>query len=229
MTSWRIPVPMRSRDDSLSAVGGFVRHLPDPEDRAVARHIAVDAATSRGMATAGELCDWLDGLDTASRRTVLDEARAACGLPSTDDVEALARVETANVASLSRLRESKSGSGLQLCHSRSGCNAVPTSNMGLPIEAGVTKWFCPEHVGEAAAGDMLAPPSNLRISPSGALVEIDMDEQARQAEAALSRERQHAAILQDRQTDAAARAEHDRARDERYNQELPPHLRPVST
>lgn len=85
---WIIPIPHYRPDDSLVLVAGLTRHLDDVDDqRAVVRHIALDAATS-GMQTAGELIDHIASATPPERKVMIDQARAELGLPSTTDIEA---------------------------------------------------------------------------------------------------------------------------------------------
>jgi hypothetical protein len=62
VSDWTIRVPHRTREDSLVDVAGLARTLPD--DRAVARQLAINARLD-GLRTAGELIDRLDGLEPA--------------------------------------------------------------------------------------------------------------------------------------------------------------------
>ena len=50
--SWEPRVPYRSRTDSLVDVACLARELSDPDDRLVARTVAIDAAIYRGHGTA---------------------------------------------------------------------------------------------------------------------------------------------------------------------------------
>jgi hypothetical protein len=65
-------------------------------------------------------------------------------------------------------------------------------------------------------------PSRLRFSPSGAIVEVDPQEDARQAAQAERRERQHEEELAVRRVKAAEHDEHERLREEAFRRELPP-------
>lgn len=215
--TWEVHVPYRGRDDSLVEVGGFAHHL-EGEDRPVARELAMYAAIELGMDTAGELLDHLEASSPAARRTLLDHARQRAGLPTTAEVEAQERFERANYAA--RLQAGKE-SPWQLCHA-AGCNQIPLGELGIPTTTNVKRWWCPEHRHLAAEGDMQPRPSRLRFSPSGAIVEVDPAEEARQAAAAERRQRQHEEKLAARRVEAAEHEEHKRLRDEAFRRELPP-------
>jgi len=55
--NWRIQVPFRSRDDSLSDVAEAARALP-AEDCAVVRQLVLGEIAGGPAKTAGELLDW---------------------------------------------------------------------------------------------------------------------------------------------------------------------------
>jgi hypothetical protein len=83
--TWTIQIPHRSRDESLTAVGGHVRVLPG-DDREVARQVVLGAYAD-GLATAGDLLDRLRTMTAAERRATLDKARGELGLESTDVID----------------------------------------------------------------------------------------------------------------------------------------------
>jgi hypothetical protein len=106
--SWQIHIPFRDPTDTLAEVGEAVRELPDPEDRAVARELTLEAACS-GISTAGGLIDELDQLDRAQRRGLLDRIRARVGLPTASRVDAAPRDAAASANMPTRLVITESG------------------------------------------------------------------------------------------------------------------------
>ena len=92
MAKWEIRIAYRDRDEPL--VTASQRSLP-PEDRATARSLILRLATD-GCGTVGQALDRLEAADSAERRRLLDDARAAAGLPSISIVEAREQVQTLN-------------------------------------------------------------------------------------------------------------------------------------
>jgi hypothetical protein len=221
VTDWQIHVPHRDRSDSLATVAGLARHLP-AADRAVARQVAVDARVEHGLRTAGELIDWLEQLEPAQRRQLLDDARSTCGLEPRAEIEGRRQVEAASKAALATQQ-----SLLQGCHA-AGCTTVPTRDGGALREVDVVRWFCDQHCDQAAPGDMEPRPSPWRYSASGTIVEVDTAAEQRDAAAAESRRRQHDAKLAERAAEAAELAEHQDALKDQLQRELPPHLRALA-
>ena len=76
-----IRIPFRDRNDHLSTVADSARTLSTDEDRAVARQLVLDGSAS-GLTTVGQLLDRLEAASPTERRTMLDDARAAAGLPT---------------------------------------------------------------------------------------------------------------------------------------------------
>ena len=222
MSTWEIRVPHRGRDESLIDTASNARHLPEGE-RGPAREI-VFAAMLDGLSTAGQLLDHLQAMDTHERRQLLDNARQQAGLESIADVEAGMRAEVASRAG----EIIASQYDPQLCHGRTAdgnfCNALPLNN-GVPAATNTKKWFCEAHRGQARPGDLDPLPSPWRYSPSGAIVEVDPIELARDQTAAESRRVQQEAELAERATEAEAIREHQAAVDAQANRELPAHLR----
>jgi hypothetical protein len=216
--SWTIRIPYRDRSEPLDA--DAFTDLPgylDSADRGVLRHVLIGARL-RGARTVGDLLDELAGASPQRRRELLDEARVEAGLPTTEEVDAEARFRRANDAA--RLQAGKE-SPWQLCHA-AGCNQVPLGEVGIPTTTDVKRWWCPEHRHLAGEGDMEPRPSRLRFSPSGAIVEVDPEEEARQAAEAERRRRQHEEELAARRVEAAEHAEHERLREEALRAELGP-------
>jgi hypothetical protein len=223
MTDWSLQIPFRNRDESLVDVASHCRTL-EADDIAVSRTIVLDAAV-RGMRTAGELIDHLDGLEPHERRAMLNQARGECNLPPTADVEASERAAFASKAG--SVIAARYG-GLTICHGKTSaglrCNAVPLTSHGVPRQIMVAAWHCAEHIGQARPGDMDPLPSPWRYSPSGAIVENDPAEEARAAAEAESRRRRLESDLADRAVDAAELHASKQASDAAHRRELPPHL-----
>jgi hypothetical protein len=223
MTEWAIRVPHRARDERLVDVASHCRHL-EGDERDVMREIVIEAMTG-GMRTAGELLAYVGALEPGERRALLNQARAACDLPPTSEVEALERMEVAS-------KSVRNDGGYQICHGRTAdhleCNAVPMTDYGVPQRVNVNRWFCAAHRDQAKPGDMDPRPAPWRYSESGAIVPTDPVEQAREAAAAESRRRQREALMADRAAEAAAISEHRDAVADQHRRELPEHLRELA-
>jgi hypothetical protein len=109
----------------------------------------------------------------------------------------------------------------QLCHEPT-CNTLPLNELGAPVAVHVRKWWCERHRHLAAEGDMEPRPAPWRLSESGALVEVDAEEEARQASEAERRQRVHEEELAARRVEAAEHAQHARLRKEAFRRELGP-------
>jgi hypothetical protein len=140
VTTWRIRVLYRDRDDSLIDVIDAARHFTDPDERATIREIGMRAHLS-GMHTAGELIDALAEMSGDGRRQILDDARERAGLESIADAEARDRRNSGPTA----------GPPIVQCAT---CGVFPTDAMGAIVPVYAKKWFCPEHEDEAEPGDM---------------------------------------------------------------------------
>lgn len=219
--SWQIQIPYRDRSDPLSAVGELANTLEADEDCAAARQLVIHGVMA-GLPTAGELVDRVEALDTSDRRLLLDAARALAGLESTGTVEGRRNFEAATTAAqITAAAESP----WQTCPAE-GCNAIPTNAAGTPAPVDVKRWWCPAHRDQAADGDMQPRPSRLRYSESGAIIEYDPVEEAREA----AREERNRRLVEDRQAERAAAAEQaDRdkqASHEAFLRELAPGVAP---
>ncbi len=212
--TWKISIPHRFRDESLIDAASHCRKLGQDDDRQVARQI-VFKAMERGLRTAGDLLDELEKLAPDARRRLLDQARAAVGLPDTATIEARQRVQINRVTV---------NEGLQSCHA-DGCSAIPLTESRGWRPVNVTRWHCPAHEHLAGPGDMRDLGSGVRYSERGVLVPHDPAADARAAAEAESRRAQQQARQADRDRDAAAHAEHEQAKREQLRQELPEHLR----
>lgn len=80
--SWKIRIPFRRRDETLTVAAGRVRHLPgSDEDRAATRQLMISAGQA-GHRTVGSFLDHLESLTDDQRRELLDAARGAVGCKS---------------------------------------------------------------------------------------------------------------------------------------------------
>ncbi len=113
----------------------------------------------------------------------------------------------------------------QVCAS-ADCGAVPVDKLdGRPVPSDVRRWWCPEHRHLAGETDMQQRQPPFRLSPSGALVEVNEAEEAREAVRAASRGAQRDARQAERQLEAEEWAAAKRSMDYSRERELPPHLR----
>ena len=221
--SWEIRVPHRGRDESLIDTASNCRHLPEGE-RDVSREIVIGAMTD-GVRTAGDLLDRLDSLEPAQRRQLLDHARQECGL------------------AVDRRRRRSGACGDGIAGRRSGRESVPAAalprqdpswprvqrdrhdRLRRPRLRPTRGWFCAAHADQARPGDLDPLPCPYKYAESGAIVEVDPAEIAREQAAAESRARQEHARLADAAAEAAIDAQHQAAIDAQHQRELPPHLR----
>jgi hypothetical protein len=219
VTNWSIQIPYTSRSNSLSEVAEAARALPTDEARIV-RALVLDEITGGQATTAGELLDKLEQASPGERRELLDAARLKVGLPDTETVEGRRRFEAASAAATA---QAGAESGWQFCHAE-GCDAIPMNHLGAPTPTDAARWSCPAHRDQAAPGDMDPRPSRLRYAPSGAIVEVDPVEDAKQAAAEESRRRQ----LEHQAADRVAEAEAARVnREARCPRRAPsPSMRP---
>jgi hypothetical protein len=146
---------------------------------------------------------------------VLDGARRRSGLALTAEVEFQERHE---VDQRNAQVTAGATSGWQLCRA-ADCNVSPVNSAGAPVPTPARRWFCPAHVDQAQPGDLDERPFPLRRSLSGALVEYDPDEEAREAARAASRAAQPEAQRAERQLEAEELAATQRALDERFRRE----------
>jgi hypothetical protein len=215
--NWRITLAHRGPDQRLIDALADQRVL-STEEREIARTILVEFATTPGFDTVGDAFDRVERMSPFERRRLLNEARVVAGLATVEEVEAQERFRRASDAA--RLQAGKE-SPWQLCHA-AGCNQVPLGELGIPSTTDVKRWWCPAHRHLAADGDMEPRPSRLRFSPSGAIVELDPEEEARQASEAARRQREYEEELAERRLEAAAYEEHERLREAAFRRELPP-------
>ena len=101
--SWSLPIPFQSRDQTvIEALANRVERALPVEERPVATQLLLSAEQK----TIGELCDYVESLDGAGRRRLLNKARRAVGLDSIEDVEAHMKFENANSAGARAMRVS---------------------------------------------------------------------------------------------------------------------------
>jgi len=215
--NWQILVPYPHPEDSLATVGELANTLEADEDCAVARQLVLSGLMA-GLSTAGQLVDRIEALDTADRRQLLDAARQLAGLEPTGTVEARRSFEAATAsAQITAAAES-----LWKTCPADGCNAIPVNDSGTPIPVDVKRWWCRAHRHLVAEGDMRPRPSRLRYAPSGAVIERDPDEEAREARA----EERRRQVAEERRVERAVEAGRtlraDKAAREALRRELPP-------
>jgi hypothetical protein len=215
MTDWQIRLPYRYRDESYVDVASNARALEGDESQVV-RQLVISARLDGVAETAGELLDYIDGLEPPERRELLDRARVDCGLPTTAEVDAHRQRPLI-------VRTTGAGGGFPNC-ADPDCNAVPM-RAGIFFDPGVARWWCDAHVDQAGAGDMEPVGSGIVLSPSGVPIPYSpaADAADREREASDRARREKEAAI--RAVEAAELAASKRARDEAHRQELPEHLR----
>ena len=183
--TWQLHVPHRDRSDSLLEVVDMAEELPDPEDRATTRALAMDAYLEDRLESAGELLDRIERADPAERRSMLDRARVSAGLLNTKDE----RDHRAFVATNGRLRVRPP----QQC---AVCGTVPTRPDGLPDMnvARVRRWHCPTHEHLAEPGDFDSLLSGVRpdMTPIPDPDELAREQRADEQRAEQQRQRREA-------------------------------------
>jgi hypothetical protein len=144
--SWNIKIPFRSPYDPLDP--GTIYELTadlDSEDRAVTRELFTQLKME-GATTVAHAIHGMKSLDAPKRRRLLNWLRHACGLKSTDDVEAEERFERANAAARAVV-----ASAFQSCPA---CGSIPTDEIGAWRPVNVKRWWCEAHRDQAQPGDM---------------------------------------------------------------------------
>jgi hypothetical protein len=179
MSHHAIHLPYRSVTDPFLTVVDAARHsaLTD-DDRATVRQIVLSLATD-GVATVGEALAVLEAASPAQRRTMLDAARHAGGLPSTAAVDrqraAAHRVEPIE----DEPERDEAGATFPVCH-EDGCRAYPVDPAtGAPQKHRARRWRCSEHVA-GHEEDMLPWTSSIVMGPAG-LRDLDAEEAERVA------------------------------------------------
>jgi hypothetical protein len=215
--SWRLRIPHRDRHEALDAksIWELPRALNDPDERAVAREYLVVIRTCGGR-TVGQALDVIESCDTADRRLFLDGCRKLAGLPLTKEVDDKAAYERVNAAG-----RACGNPFLQRCH-HPDCDRVPLTETGSLAETKVRRWHCAEHAHLAQPGDLEDRPPPWRYSPSGAIVEVNEAEKAREAAAAKSRRRQLEEQAAERKVEAAERRQHQQAIADETRRLVPP-------
>jgi hypothetical protein len=213
--NWKISIPRKFPDESLVDVASHCRKLGEDE-AVVMRHLVLQALMDGVAKSAAELVGHLDQLAPGERRALLDQARAAAGLPDIETVENQERIHHL-------ITKVDVDPAMQACHHK-GCPAVPTTPVGAWRPVNVRRWWCPDHEHLAEPGDMVDQGSGIRLSPSGVPVPVGLDDQREQA-AAESHRAQQQARHADRAVEAATHAQHEQAKRAAIKRELPPHLR----
>jgi hypothetical protein len=195
MSSWKIRLAIPSRDADLAAVALASREIADPEERAVAYQIAIDAATSGGIRTAGELIDHFERMTEPERREVLDSTREKIGLRSATDEDAHAAFLHAN--EMARRRAAARPTPAYAI-----CGVHPTGAGGMPVEVPRAKrWHCAAHEHLAEPGDMDPPPLPISFAT---MTEINPDEVAREQREDERRRQEEEKRRRDRHAEAEA-------------------------
>jgi hypothetical protein len=160
------------------------RSLPTDDARATARQVVL-ALAADGSSAVGDALAVLEHASPSERRAMLDDARAAAGLPSTAEVDR----QRAAAHRVEPIEDEPERDELGACYpvcAEPGCRAFPVDpSTGAPQRSRARRWRCSEH----AAGhedDMRPWTSPITIGPSG-LRDLDAEEveaaaQAREAE-----------------------------------------------
>lgn len=89
---WSISIPHRRRDESVVDVMSHCRHLPRPDDARVMRQIVFGLRLDDGLTSAGAVLDHIEALTPVERRALIDRARSALGMESTEMADARRRI-----------------------------------------------------------------------------------------------------------------------------------------
>jgi hypothetical protein len=84
--TWKIQIPHRSREDSLTDVADACRELP-ADEAAVARELVLGCIVDGSAKSAGDLIDLLEKASPDTRRRLLDQAREKAGLKSASRID----------------------------------------------------------------------------------------------------------------------------------------------
>jgi hypothetical protein len=167
------------------------------------------------MRTVGEAVTGREALHPNERKNLFDGLRRrlrlmTSGQKSFEEASARARAQAAQ------------NSWWQTCHAPGWPNIPIDSHTGIPTTTDVKRWFCPQHVGLAAPGDLGPRSSGLMLSESGAIVPIPDPAETMRAQAEReSRERQHQQRLWEREYEAEQQRREQELRDEMFRSELP--------
>ena len=131
--TWKLRIPHRGRDEPLDprAVSELQLALDDPEERAVARKLMLDAMFA-GTETVGGLLDSLAALTPAERRQKLDEARQSAGLPDTETIDVRRKAEAFQRATAHLQPRDEHGYTFMSC-AHPTCAAHPANHVGAMI------------------------------------------------------------------------------------------------
>jgi hypothetical protein len=170
----QLRIPHRNLDQPLAeALSDLPRHLPDAEDRAVARHLLRDAASSPGFETVGDLLDHVEQASPEQRREIADAAREACGLTTMSKIEEhreLARATSwpPTAPTAAGPKRAADGKAVFPC-AASGCERFSSGSLGEPQRINVRRWWCSEHRHLAQPGDDEPVKDTIRIGRGGGL------------------------------------------------------------
>jgi hypothetical protein len=214
----------RSRGDSLADALEVTCEL-DGDDARLTRRVLLEAATTPGIDTVGDLIDRLDQATPEQRRRIADEACEAAGVQTFSSRQwGAERRHRAPIET-----RDPDGRAVQLCH-EPGCTVQAFNPAtGLPEPQPARRWFCEaQRAGREVDMQPHAGP-RLAFGPAGDIVDLDEVEREstrarREAEAV---ERRHEVQRAEREQQAAELREHERARDEQLARALPyPLFRP---
>ena len=105
------------------------------------------------------------------------------------------------------------------------CGRQPINEVGVPVEVDCKRYWCSEHEHLAAPGDLAPRETEWRYSESGAIIEHNPAEVAREEAQAESRRRRHEQRLAEREFEAERMRREKEARDAAFRAELPEFLR----
>jgi hypothetical protein len=221
VSNWRIKFAYDTPGDPLDgdAIELAGRGI-EGEDRQVARHLALAAATDGAFDTVGSYLDHLDRIGQEGRRQVLNEARTELGLQSVEAIDAR-RLSVERSRALAHLPERDEAGVAWLSCAANGCVASPIEpSTGAARKTNVKRWWCSEHRDQAGPGDLEVWTQRIRLAPGGFGLIFEEDEEVERARqereeqrTKLEREQRHAerqAGAERLRADEEALAEHYR-------------------
>ncbi|MEK6271462.1 MAG: hypothetical protein AABM42_02290 [Actinomycetota bacterium] len=207
MSSWQIQVPNRGGEQPLDdAIFDLRAALPDAEDRRITREIFV-ACRIAGLSTVGQVMEGFEQMTTAELRACLDSVRERVGLKSASDIDADHAFEM-------RQKEVRRRAAQRPVPTCAVCGVHPTDANGMPdLDVPlVRRWHCSAHLDQAGPTDMLPPP----MPVNGLMRVVDPDEVAREQRKDELRAKAEKQRREQREHEAAERAEIEAARAERW-------------